>query len=112
MVDQREALAVSTDLLTRFIWYALPGFEPSTLGSVINAVIRISALQIPSHAICVKLINPLINKTDEEGLHIILIYTLYYAYKRLFCAYICKLIPLIETQMIFNNYPTINQPLI
>jgi hypothetical protein len=27
MVDQREALAVTTDLLT-------PGFEPSTLGSV------------------------------------------------------------------------------
>jgi hypothetical protein len=34
MVDQREALAVTTDLLTQFIWFALPGFEPSTLGSV------------------------------------------------------------------------------
>ena len=29
-----EALAVTTDLLTQFIWFALPGFEPSTLGSV------------------------------------------------------------------------------
>ena len=29
MVDQREALAVTTDLLTQFIWFALPGFEPS-----------------------------------------------------------------------------------
>jgi hypothetical protein len=26
MVDQHEALAVTTDLLTRFIWFALPGF--------------------------------------------------------------------------------------
>ena len=34
MVDQREALAVTTDLLTWFICFALPGFEPSTLGSV------------------------------------------------------------------------------
>ena len=34
MVHQRQALAVTTDLLTRFIWFALPGFEPSTLGSV------------------------------------------------------------------------------
>ncbi len=34
MVDQREALAITTHLLTRFIWFALPGFKPSTLGSV------------------------------------------------------------------------------
>jgi hypothetical protein len=34
MVDQRETLAVTTDLLTRFIWFALPGLELSTLGSV------------------------------------------------------------------------------
>ena len=27
-----EALAVTTDLLTQFIWFALQGFEPSTLG--------------------------------------------------------------------------------
>ena len=33
MVDQREALAVTMDLLTQFIWFALPGFEPSTPGS-------------------------------------------------------------------------------
>ena len=37
MVDQREALAVTTDLLTRFIWFALPGFEPSTLVETLGA---------------------------------------------------------------------------
>jgi hypothetical protein len=34
MVVQREALAVTTNLLTRFICFALPGFKLSTLGSV------------------------------------------------------------------------------
>ncbi len=34
MVDQRKALAITTHLLTRFIWFGVPGFEPSTLGSV------------------------------------------------------------------------------
>ena len=34
MVDHCEPLAVTTHLLTWFIWFALPGFEPSTLGSV------------------------------------------------------------------------------
>jgi hypothetical protein len=34
MVDQREALSVTTDLLTQFIWFALPGFEPTAIGSV------------------------------------------------------------------------------
>ena len=36
MVDQLEALAVITDILTWFIWFALPGFKPSTNGSVIS----------------------------------------------------------------------------
>ena len=38
MVDHHEAFAVTTDLLKRFICLALPGFEPSTLGSVSKTI--------------------------------------------------------------------------
>ena len=43
MVDQREALAVTTDFLTRFIWFALPGFEPP----IVNALTGLIGLVQP-----------------------------------------------------------------
>ena len=33
MAHQHEALTDTSELLTRFTWFTLPGFEPATLGS-------------------------------------------------------------------------------